>query len=504
MSKGSSVLLATYVAYMGLFTLAPYSFELDGSTSVGEQFQRRFEGLSEVGGIAAWDIWTNTLLFVPFGVLFVGHPLLAGRQPWAKVLFAGVTSALLSFSLEAAQVFLPRHPSIDDVGCNTVGAVVGALLVTILPQHIRAQPRKVISEWRRDRTRTVGMATCLVLVFAVFAVPLPLAMDLEAWGSEIEVFLGSEDKEETVWRGAIYLVSVYRRELSAEEVSTNFLAGPFLDPDDHRVGDGLVLLYEFSTRVGGSISDPHMKPLPVHLRISDPTRSRWLKPHGLALLGTSLTMSSSPQLRPTGWRFFPHQEFSVEAWVAPADSADFGTVRIVSYSRNPPRENLTLSRYRREFLLKLGPPDSGLLSVSRASSWGTDLPTAQHVVITYRDGVASSYFNAVETPKSFLRVNQALVDAVLDVVGEQFRWPLCSILLFPLGIGSYLWSSSRLPSMPGKWRTLPTVWALLLLLVLARLLTLKSVDPFLMLVGGVTTLVSVMVAPYLFQYFENE
>ena len=504
MSKGSSVLLATYVAYVGFFTLAPYSFELDGSTSVGEQFQRRFESLSEVGGVAAWDIWTNTLLFIPYGVLFVGHPLMTGRPHWAKVLFAGITSALLSFSFEAAQVFLPRHPSIGDVGCNTVGAVVGALLVTTLRQHIRAQLRKAISACRRDRTRTVGLTACLVLVFAVFAVPLPLAMDLEAWGSDIEVFLGSEDKEQTVWQGAIYLVSVYRRELCAEEVFTNFLAGPFLDPDVHRVGDGLVLLYEFSARVGGYISDPHMKRLPVHLRIRDPTRVRWLKPHGLALLGTSLTMSSSPQLRPTGWRFFPHQEFSVEAWVAPAYSADFGTVRIVSYSRNPPRENLTLSRYRLEFLLKLGPRDSGLLSASRASSWGTDLPTAQHVVITYRDGVVSSYFNAVETPKSFLRVNQALVDAVLDVVGEQFRWPLCSILLFPLGIGSYLWPSSRLPSMPGKWRTLPTVSALFLLLVLARLLTLKTVEPFLMLVGGVTTLVSVMVAPYLFQYFENE
>lgn len=504
MGKGSSVLLATYVAYVSLFTLAPYSFELDGATSVGEQFQRRFEGLSEVGRIAAWDIWTNILLLVPFGVLFVGHPLLAGRPGWAKVLFVGIASALLSFSLEAAQSFLPRDPSISDVGCNTVGAVLGALLVTILRRYIHVQPRKSISEWGGAKARSGGLAACLVLVFVVFAVPLPLAMDLEAWGSEIEVFLGNEDKEQTVWQGAIYLVSVYRRELSAEEVFTNFLAGPVLDPDDRRVDDGLVLLHEFSTRVGGSISDSHSTGLPVYLRIKDPTRSRWLKPHGLALLGTSLTMFSSPQLRPTGWRFFPHQEFSVEAWVAPADSADYGTIRIVSYSRNPPRENLTLSRYRREFLFKLGPPDSGLPSESRASSWGTDLPTGQHVVITYRNGVVSSYFNAVEMPKSLLQVNQVLVDAVLDVVGEQFRWPLCSILLLPLGIGSYLWPSSWLPSMPGKWRTLLTASVLLLLLALARLLTLKTVEPFLMLVGGGTMLVSVMIAPYLIQYFENE
>ena len=89
-------------------------------------------------------------------------------------------------------------------------------------------------------------------------------------------------------------------------------------------------------------------------------------------------------------------------------------------------------------------------------------------------------------------------------VGEQFQWPLSSILLFPLSIGSYLWPSSRLLSMPGKWRTLSTASVLLLLLVLARLLTLKTVEPFLMLVGGVTTLVSVMVVPYLFPYFENE
>jgi len=504
--KDASVLLATYMTYVVIFTLAPYSFELDGSLSVGEQFQERFDGLSGFGGISAWDIWTNILLYVPFGYLVATNPLMSVSLRWTHVLLAGIAAGVLSFGLEVAQVFLPRQPSIDDVVYNMAGAMMGGLLRTSMRRNTRPLPEDVTSKWRKSKATKVGIAACVVLVVAISAAPLPLAADLEAWGSEVDVDFGSDGVPQTSWRGTIYRVSVYRRELTARDVATNFLAGPFPDSRTHPVGDGLVLSYEFSARGGGFATDEQGAQLPVNFRIKDPTRARWLNPHGLALDGTGLTMFSSPPLRPTGWRFLPHQQFSVEVWIIPADPADIETVRIVSYSRSPPRERLTLTRYRREYLFRLRPANYPMPRVTSGSLENPDLQAVQQVVITHRDGAGSFYLNGVETEKRVEAVSEAFVDVILDVVGERFRWPVWSLLIFPLGVGSYLWHSSQspLPSVKVKWLSHLTVSAILLLLVLLRFLTLSEpVEPLLMLVAGSTMLVSVIVAPSLINNFES-
>jgi len=485
---------------VGLFTLAPYSFQLVGQIQVHEQIQGRFQDLSEFGRITAWDLWTNALLFVPFGFLLLGLPPVAVRSPWAKVLFAGLVSALVSASLEAAQAFLPRHPSINDVACNTLGGIAGVSLAMILGRYPRVQSFRYRGT---DRTKSVVLVLYFASVLAVFAVPLPLAEDLDVWESEIEVILGGEDQEREGWQGAIYLVSVYERELTPHEVFTNYLAGPFLNPGTHRVAKGQALLYPFSIVNGNDLSDMSTRQLPVRLWVKDPTRARWLKPHGLGVFGTSLTMSSSPPLRPTGWRAFIHQEFSLETWIAPADQADFGRARIVSYSRNPPRRKLTFSQYRREFSLRLGPSDPSVLKLSQTTDWGAEPQIAQHVVITYRDGIVSSYHNSVKSLSSHLRVNHTMLDALLESIGEQFRWAVCSLLIFPLGIGCVLWNVSRYPSMPGRWRALLMASFLLFLLVLARQLSVNVVEPSLVACGVATMLASIMVAPSLIRYIEN-
>lgn len=83
---------------------------------------------------AAWarywtgfDIFTNILAYLPLGFIWV--PTLLPRQgPWLAVLLASVLGACLSLSLETLQNFLPsRTPSNIDLGCNSLGSLLGAL-----------------------------------------------------------------------------------------------------------------------------------------------------------------------------------------------------------------------------------------------------------------------------------------------------------------------------------------------------------------------------------------
>ncbi|AYH42169.1 VanZ family protein [Azoarcus sp. DN11] len=73
------------------------------------------------------DIVINVLGFMPFGfVLAPALPQRIGRA--AGIALATLIAALLSFSMELTQNFLPtRVPSNIDLACNTTGAFLGAL-----------------------------------------------------------------------------------------------------------------------------------------------------------------------------------------------------------------------------------------------------------------------------------------------------------------------------------------------------------------------------------------
>lgn len=68
----------------------------------------------------------NVALFVPFGLAL---PFVRKRADFLKTLLAGFLSAL---ALELAQIFTGRGGDIDDLICNTLGAVIGYLLYLLI------------------------------------------------------------------------------------------------------------------------------------------------------------------------------------------------------------------------------------------------------------------------------------------------------------------------------------------------------------------------------------
>lgn len=442
LSQSRLILLTTYLTYVVVFTLTPFSFLLDPSALMSEQVLRRFEGPSSLAKLTSWDLTTNALFYLPLGYLVATHPVMAKLPPARRVFIVIVTSGVLSFSLELAQVFLPRHPSLADIACNTAGAALGGLS-SVNPSH-HMPIRTALKGVSGQRTLALTLTIYLILVVAAFVVPLPLSRDFTDWSSEFDVYLGSEWDGGPSWQGSIFQVSLYRRELTAREVFTNFLGGPAGDAACVQITQGLVFHYDFSAMPGNEGAAPGPFDLPVRLRVKDPARIQRLTPHGLAVRETSITLSTAPPIRPTGEPFFPHYEFSVEAWLAPADASQVSTARLVSYSTDLAQGTFKLAQDKREIAFELLTP--GTLNGRNPVSWITEGrfdPSVRHVMVTYKDGVQIVYLNGRARERRLSQFMSALSDATCDFVGQHFKWPLYSVLMFILGLLTYFFHLSR-------------------------------------------------------------
>ncbi len=78
-----------------------------------------------------WDVLRNIAGFIPFGFLMCALLLCTQRYSRA-ILYATLLGALLSFSIELMQAYIPQRASgITDIITNTLGTTLGALLVQL-------------------------------------------------------------------------------------------------------------------------------------------------------------------------------------------------------------------------------------------------------------------------------------------------------------------------------------------------------------------------------------
>lgn len=97
----------------------------------------------------AFDLIANVVVYVPFG-FFAALALrrLPGR--FTALLLATLLAVLLSFGLESLQTWLPaRIASNVDLGCNSLGGLLGGLLAAWIGPQLRAQ-------WKAWRQRLIA------------------------------------------------------------------------------------------------------------------------------------------------------------------------------------------------------------------------------------------------------------------------------------------------------------------------------------------------------------
>ena len=139
-------LLVTLLALVtvGLATLGKPFMEIpgvvDGSAHAVRKVNLHFFGGFETASVwyGGWsDLFGNILLFMPYGaaVYVVGRSLRRIRWGLGGALLAGL---MVSLGIETAQyVFCLGFSDIDDVLYNTVGSVLGALLMARLSREAR-------------------------------------------------------------------------------------------------------------------------------------------------------------------------------------------------------------------------------------------------------------------------------------------------------------------------------------------------------------------------------
>jgi len=442
-----TALLVVYLAYVALFAWMPFTLSVGPSNSIGELFFDKFEGFSGLSRASAFDIGTNLLFFFPCGFLVALLPALS-RRPWCeKTVAAGLIAMLFSGLIELVQVLLPRFPSVVDITWNTIGGLIGGLVGTFVDVWLLQLLWSRVDALQIDVALRLILSGYVVGLFMAFVIPVPLPWDFRTWDPTYQLFLGNEGTMDRSWRGEFYLIAIYDRALTHEEVSRNFSAGPSFPSARPRVRDGLVLLYDFSEGEGNLIHDRAPKEGQVDLRIRDPRLVRWLHPNGLALTHATVVASEQPPVKFRGWQAEGRDSVTVEAWVKPTDLSQAGPARIVSYSKDTANRNLTLGQERGDIVFRLRTPVSGL-NGARPAMMTRDQPlqlALEHLLITYQSGRETLYVNGMVHSTAVLKSQDTLVDLVVGRLGEQFKWIVYSVMIFPLGILSYAFCAQKKP-----------------------------------------------------------
>lgn len=145
----------------------------------------------------------------------------------------------------------------------------------------------------------------------------------------------------------------------------------------------LIALYEFKTGTGSTAFDTSGVEPAINLALSGDYS--WVSGWGLEFRNgkaqgpTSSSQKLTAMIQASG-------EYSIEAWVTPANVTQTGPARIISYSSGTMARNFTLgqSLYNYDFLHRSGTTDvNGEPSLSTADADETLQASQQHVVVTF-------------------------------------------------------------------------------------------------------------------------
>jgi len=177
-----------------------------------------------------------------------------------------------------------------------------------------------------------------------------------------------------------------------------------------RVVDGLEALYTFEGDVAGTIPDRSGVEPALDLRIDRPQAVRFHAGR-MAVQAPVVIASDGPAGRLTS-RLRQAQQFTLEAWVTPADGVQTGPARIVSLSLDTSKRSLTLAQDKSRYDLRLrtsATSDNGTPSTPAPD--GSAATRRTHVVATRTpDGVVRLLLDGREVARN-------------TVAGDMNRWP---------------------------------------------------------------------------------
>ncbi|MDH3901205.1 MAG: LamG domain-containing protein, partial [Gammaproteobacteria bacterium] len=178
-----------------------------------------------------------------------------------------------------------------------------------------------------------------------------------------------------------------------------------------RIEDNLIALFQFKTGSGSTAFDTSGVSPDMHLGLSG--NVSWVGGWGIDI-SSGKAQASTTSSRKLHDLITATGEYSIEAWVAPANVSQEGPARIISYSAGTTERNFTLgqTQYNYDFLSRSTTTDAnGDPALSTADADEDLQATLQHVVVTYDPANGRQvYVNGVHTGDIDPVVGGSLID----------------------------------------------------------------------------------------------
>ncbi|MFZ1974496.1 MAG: VanZ family protein [Candidatus Acidiferrales bacterium] len=200
-------------------TLYPFRFGFHTPSVSGPPF---FLGKS-LKNAGFYDAFLNVLLFMPFGFGLAEKLRESGKSRAFVFISSLVAGALLSYSIEFLQIYIPERDSgWEDVFTNTSGTVFGFLLFELVGNvvlHILAACERGLEALLYERRA----ALILLLYFGLwFGASLPLQHEtrLNNWKPDSLLVVGNDASGKDAWTGQIRLLQIWDRAISREDAKS--------------------------------------------------------------------------------------------------------------------------------------------------------------------------------------------------------------------------------------------------------------------------------------------
>src|SRR5665213_1085549 len=324
------------IAYLTLF---PFRFDFTPSTV----FHRYpFLLTTSVKQIQKLDFFLNVLLFIPYGFGLSAQARKRGISRWTSLILALAGGAVLSYSVELLQFYIPERDSgWEDVFSNSLGSVTGFFLFHYCGRAILSVLSKcegLYEAWVSPTHTAFLLAAYFALCFCI-SIPLQTQTRLSNWDHRSALFVGNDASGKFPWRGQVFLLQVWNRALPGKTIR-QLVDGKFTDA----ASAGLLASYDF-------LNPPPYRDknnfLPELIRTSGAPQSA--KGQGAEFDGKSWLRTQLPAENLTR-EIKKTNEFTIHIACMP-QATDGATGRIISLSYSDESINFHLRQYGEDLAL---------------------------------------------------------------------------------------------------------------------------------------------------------
>jgi VanZ family protein len=199
-------------AVVGIFFLTMYPFRFASFTHPGHDHAYLLGGWGKAFG--PFDAFLNVLLFVPFGFGLAEILRARGKSRLTRLSVALLAGALLSYTVEFLQFFIPfRDSGWEDVITNSTGSLAGFIFFELCGSPL-VRVASMCERFLRHFLSLRRVVAILILYFGLWsaiAVPLQKKTRLSNWSENSMLVIGNgvSNQIASAWKGQIFQLEMW-------------------------------------------------------------------------------------------------------------------------------------------------------------------------------------------------------------------------------------------------------------------------------------------------------